>query len=125
MANYNTQLQSNNTDLQTILNTINKLPNAGGSGIELPSLTNEGTASNLLNNKQLIDGNGDVIIGTMPNNGTIISTMDGIDIKSVIIPSGYTSGGTVSLDNTIDNEVNVQTELLYQIVDALEGKQVE
>ena len=30
MSNYNTTLQSNNTDLQAILNTINGLPNAGG-----------------------------------------------------------------------------------------------
>ena len=30
MSNYNSTLQSNNTDLQAILNTINELPNAGG-----------------------------------------------------------------------------------------------
>jgi hypothetical protein len=30
MPNYNSTLQSNNTDLQAILNTINELPNAGG-----------------------------------------------------------------------------------------------
>lgn len=30
MINYNTQLQSNNTDLQAILNTINELPEASG-----------------------------------------------------------------------------------------------
>lgn len=28
MSNYNTTLQSNNTDLQAILNTINELPSA-------------------------------------------------------------------------------------------------
>lgn len=32
MSNYNASLQSNNTDLQSILNTINALPEAGGSG---------------------------------------------------------------------------------------------
>ena len=32
MPNYNSQLQSNNTDLQAILNTINGLPEAGSSG---------------------------------------------------------------------------------------------
>lgn len=31
MSNYNTQLQSNNTDLQAILESINELPEAGGS----------------------------------------------------------------------------------------------
>ena len=29
---YNTELQSNNTDLQAILDTVNALPEAGGSG---------------------------------------------------------------------------------------------
>lgn len=31
MSNYNTTLQSNNTDLQAILNTINELPEVGSS----------------------------------------------------------------------------------------------
>ena len=39
MPNYNSTLQSNNTDLQAILNTINELPEAG---VKLPSLTNVG-----------------------------------------------------------------------------------
>lgn len=58
----------------------------------------------------------------MPNNGSISETMDGIDVKTITIPSGYTSGGTVSLDNTIDNEVKDQAELIAQIQTALEGK---
>ena len=31
MSNYNTTIQSNNTDLQAFLDTINELPDAGGS----------------------------------------------------------------------------------------------
>lgn len=92
------------------------------SGIELPELTNEGSASDLLSGKQLIDGDGNKVIGNMANNGSIMSTMDGIDIKSITVPAGYTSGGTVSLDNTIDNEVDIQTDLIEQINNALEGK---
>jgi hypothetical protein len=121
MSNYNSTLQSNNTDLQTILNTINELPNAGG-GTVLPTLTNEGSASDLLSGKQLIDSDGEVVTGTMKNNGSVSSSIDGINTKSVTIPSGYTTGGTVSLDNTIDNEVNTQTNLITQITTALENK---
>lgn len=66
--------------------------------------------------------NGSKVTGTMTNNGAISSTMDGIDVKSVTVPAGYTSGGTVSLDNTIDDEVNTQADLLAQAVAALEGK---
>lgn len=55
------------------------------------------------------------VTGSMPNNGTISKTMDGINTKSVTIPTGYTSGGSVSLDNTIDNEVDEQADLIEQI----------
>ena len=63
--------------------------------------------------------NGEKITGTMSNNGAISQTMDGINTKSISIPSGYTSGGSVSLDNTIDNEVDEQADLIAQIKDAV------
>ena len=66
--------------------------------------------------------NGEKVVGTMKNNGTITSTMDGIEIKSVNIPEGYIAGGSVSLTNDIDNEVVTQADLLAQIQVALEGK---
>ena len=112
--NYNSILQGNNTDLQQILNKINELPEAD-NGVELPSLTNEGSASDLLSGKQLIDDEGKVVEGNMPNNGSVSSTMDGINTKSITIPTGYTSGGTVSLDGTIDNEVEEQADIISQI----------
>lgn len=40
--------------------------------------------------------------GTMPNNGAISETIDGLNATSVTIPSGYTSGGSVSLTNDIE-----------------------
>lgn len=91
-------------------------------GVELPELSNEGTASDLLSGKQLIDGDGNIVTGNIPNNGAISSTMDGLNTKQVTIPAGYTSGGTISLDNTIDNEVDIQADLLAQAIAALEGK---
>lgn len=97
---------------------------SGGEGIELPTLTNEGTAAELASGKQLIDGDGNIVTGTMTNNGAISYTMDGINTKSVSVPSGYTSGGIVSLDNTIDNEVTAQNELLTQIQAALAEKTI-
>lgn len=54
----------------------------------------------------------------MPNNGSIALTMDGINTKTISIPEGYTSGGTVSLDGTIDEEVEEQTDLIEQIKNA-------
>lgn len=66
--------------------------------------------------------NGDKIIGSMHNNGAISYSMDGIATKSVAIPNGYTSGGTVKLDNTIDTEVDIQANLIAYITRVLESK---
>lgn len=66
--------------------------------------------------------NGVLITGEMPNNGDVSNSMDGLDVKSVTIPSGFTSGGTVSLTDDIDNEVTTQADLISQINAALEGK---
>ncbi len=120
MPNYNSQLQSNNIDLQEVLQTLQ----TKAAGTKLPELANEGTASDLLSGKELIDGDGNIIAGTMPDNGDIILKMDGIDKKSVSIPLGYTSGGLVSLDSTIDDEVDTQADLISQIASVLEGKAV-
>ena len=40
--------------------------------------------------------------GTMANNGAINKTIDGINATSATIPAGYTTGGTVSLTNDIE-----------------------
>ena len=46
--------------------------------------------------------NGEKITGSMPNNGGVSATMDGLTATSVVIPAGYTSGGTVSLTSGIE-----------------------
>lgn len=56
-----TELSSNNSDLLNLINQINALPDAGG--VELPELTNEGSAADLLSGKQLIAGDGNVVTG--------------------------------------------------------------
>lgn len=43
------------------------------------------------------------LTGTMANNGTITGTFDGITNTSYTIPAGYTSGGSISLDSTIED----------------------
>lgn len=80
------------------------------------------TADKLLSGATAYDKAGDKIEGSIRDNGSVSATFDGIDTKSVTIPSGYTSGGTVSLDDTIDTEVDTQADLISQIATALEGK---
>lgn len=180
MQNYNSQLQSNNADLQTVLQDLQKkaIPNneqiAPTISVNSTGLITA-TAGNKTAEKQLetqvaktvtpiksaqiavtsgvyttgditvaaipneyitttdatvkaIDmlsgkiayANGNKIIGTMTNNGEIYDTIDGINTKSVSIPEGYTSGGTISLDNTIDTEADLQAELITQINNVLD-----
>lgn len=45
---------------------------------------------------------GEKVEGSMPNNGSVTATMDGLTQTSVTIPAGYTSGGTVSLTSDIE-----------------------
>lgn len=77
-------------------------------------------ASNILSGKTAYV-NGSKVTGTMPNNGAMSKSMDGINTKSVTIPAGYTSGGSVNLDSTIDNEVSTQADLIAQIKSTVNG----
>lgn len=45
---------------------------------------------------------GKKVTGTMANNGGVSKTIDGLTVTSATIPAGYTSGGTVSLTNDIE-----------------------
>lgn len=57
----------------------------------------------VLSTKIFVTKEGSTTAGTMKNNGSITDEIDGMtEILSVVIPSGYTSGGTVSLSNTIE-----------------------
>lgn len=76
----------------------------------------------MLSGTEMLDGEGKKVLGTMPDNGAISSTMDGLETKSVSIPAGYTSGGTVSLDSTIDNTANSQATKLAELKTILQGK---
>ena len=102
-----------------LANEIEKIQIGGGT---LPNLSSPASIDEVLSGKEFINQDGSKKIGTMPNNGTISSSMDGITTKSIAIPKGYTDGGTVSLDDTIDNEVDNQADLIAQIYQVLMNK---
>lgn len=62
----------------------------------------DAVAANILDSKTAYVG-GEKITGTMPNNGSVTSSLDGLTAASVTIPAGYTSGGTVSLTSDIED----------------------
>ena len=46
-------IKNNTISLRSLLEIANALPDAGSSGVELPELTNEGSASDLLSGKEV------------------------------------------------------------------------
>lgn len=60
-------------------------------------------AAHVLTGKVIVDASGKTVAGSMPNNGAIALTIDGLTATSVSIPAGYSSGGTVSLTEDIEN----------------------
>ena len=59
-------------------------------------------APDVLTGKVIVDAAGRTVAGTMPNNGELKKTIDGLTATSVTIPAGYASGGTVSLSGDIE-----------------------
>ena len=60
-------------------------------------------AADVLDGKFIVLADGSKAEGTMANNGAISKTIDGLTQTSVAIPAGYTSGGTVSMTDDIEN----------------------
>ena len=62
----------------------------------------DAVAADVLSGKKIVSATGEVLDGSMPNNGSVSGTIDGLTATSVSIPSGYTTGGTVSLTGDIE-----------------------
>lgn len=60
------------------------------------------TAAHVLAGDKFVTADGTLTDGTMPDNGAVNLTMDGLTTTSVTIEAGYTSGGTVSLTDAIE-----------------------
>lgn len=60
-------------------------------------------AGDVLTGKVIVDATGKPVPGSMPNNGALSLTVDGLTNTSVAIPAGYTSGGTASLTSDIED----------------------
>lgn len=60
------------------------------------------SAADVLTGKKIVDATGAVVEGSMPNNGAIAASIDGLTTTSYAVAAGYTSGGTVSLTDDIE-----------------------
>ncbi len=60
-------------------------------------------AGHVLSGKKIVDSEGNVVTGSMPNNGAVTATIDGLSATSYTIPAGNHNGsGTVSLTDDIE-----------------------
>lgn len=64
----------------------------------------DGRSEDVLEGKKVhtnIDGEGVRIVGSMPNNGLLVGSIDGISEEVYYLPAGYISGGKVYLTDDI------------------------
>lgn len=59
-------------------------------------------AADVLSGKTIVNAEGETVQGAMKNNGAVSGTIDGLTTTSYAVPAGYTSGGSVSLTNDIE-----------------------
>lgn len=85
-------------------------------GKPLPKLTNPGSAGELLTGKQLINANGEIIAGSMPNQGAQNKMLNAGG--SFTIPAGFHNGLGVVSANSLAN----QTSATAAAADIASGK---
>ena len=84
--------------------TVNAIPTNWGN-----TTGDTGTSADVLAGVKvhsISNGAAVLLTGTMPNNGTITGSIDGLTTTSYSIASGYTSGGTVSLTSDIETALS-------------------
>ncbi len=109
-------LKQNTTTIQELLNTINSLPEAGG--VELPALTNEGSASDLLSGKELIDGDGNIVTGSF----TIDNELTTQDNLITQIQTALQGKASAPAAEDLDAELTEQEGLISQLSTILDSK---
>lgn len=104
-------IRNNTTSLQELLEAVNNLPDRQSGGINLPELTNEGLAEDLMLGKELIDDKGNVITGTFTIDNEL-STQDDLIAQIQAMVDGLPeagSGNPVLQEKTVTPSTSSQT----------------
>lgn len=65
----------------------------------------DAVAGEVLDGKKIVAADGTVVTGSMANNGDVSNAIDGLTVTSVTIAAGYTTGGTISLTDDIEQRL--------------------
>lgn len=95
------------------------------TGVSLEPLSQPASAKNIWYGLEAYDASGTLITGTLPYHNDISQTIDGINSTSVTIPSGISDGGVISLTSDIQDEVDIQTGLINDIISILQCKAIQ
>lgn len=112
---YKTELQSNNVDLQGILDKVNALPEMEEAP-ELPTLSNPAAAAQILSGYEVLDQHGIKLTGIMEDNGAVSQALNAGG--SYIIPAGYHNGSGKVTGNSLAS----QTSATAAAADIASGK---
>ena len=112
---YKTELQSNNVDLQGILDKVNALPEMEEAP-ELPTLSNPAAAAQILSGYEVLDQHGIKLTGIMEDNGAVSQALNAGG--SYTIPAGYHNGSGKVTGNSLAS----QTSATAAAADIYEGK---
>ncbi|MBR3815139.1 MAG: hypothetical protein IKJ27_00260 [Clostridia bacterium] len=77
--------------------TVNPIPDEYQDVTEVTA-----EAAHILEGKKIVDSEGNIVAGSMKNNGNFNAEIDGLSTTSYVVPAGYTGGGTVSLTSDIE-----------------------
>ena len=101
-------IKNNTTALQNLLEIVKSLPEAN-NGVELPTLTNEGTASDLLYGKQLIDAEGNVVEGSFTIDSEL-STQDSLITQiQTALQNKVSASEPILQEKTVTPSISSQT----------------
>lgn len=103
-------ISNNTTKLQSLMDKINALPDAGSGGIELPELSNPASADEIFLNKETIGQEGNIITGTFTLDD-IAENQDELIADIITALNGKASGiaptGTLEItENGVYNVTN-------------------